>query len=72
MRASAVAPESVFASLDAQRQSGSLAASVSTASVHDQACPSRPGLLERIDSNCSISVGTFEGGVFRPCDPAAA
>jgi len=42
------------------------------ASVRYQACPSRPGLLERIDSNGSIIVGTFEGGVFRPCDPAAA
>ena len=66
VRAEAVAPESVFASFDAQRQSGSLAASVSMASVRYQACPSRPGLLERIDSNGSISIGTFEGGVFRP------
>ena len=72
VRASPVAPESVFASLDAQRQRGSLAASVSMASVRYQACPSRPGLLERIDSNGSIRIGTFEGGVFRPCDPAAA
>jgi hypothetical protein len=67
-----VAPESVFASLDAQRQSGSLAASVSTSSMRYQACPSRPGLLERIDNEGNRTAGTFEGGVFRPCDPAAA
>jgi len=72
VRAVAVAPESVFAALDAQRQSGSLAASVSTASVRYQACPSRPGWLERIDSDGSINVGIFEGGVFQPCDPAPA
>lgn len=72
VRAAAVAPESVFACLDAQRQSGNLAASVSTASVRYQACPSRPGLLERIESDGSISVGSFADGVFRPCDPAAA
>ena len=72
VRAAAVAPESVFAALDAQRQSGSLAASLGTASVRYQACPSRPGWLERIDSDGDIRVGTFEGGVFRTCDPAAA
>jgi hypothetical protein len=65
-------PESVFASLDAQRRSGSLVASVSTASVRYQACANRPGLLERIDSDGSVSAGTFAGGVFRPCEPAAA
>jgi hypothetical protein len=72
VRAAAVDPESVFACLDAQRRSGSLAASVSTASVRYQACPSQPGLLERINSAGSISTGTFAGGVFRPCNPAAA
>ena len=72
VRAAAVAPESVFAGLDAQRQSGSLAASVSTAPVRYQACPSRPGLLERIESDGSRSTGSFEGGVFRPYDAAAA
>jgi len=72
VRAAAVDPESVFAGRDAQRRSGSLAASVTTATVRYQACPSQPGLLERIDSDGSISVGTLAGGVFRPCDPAAA
>jgi hypothetical protein len=72
VQAAAVAPESVFASLDAQRQSGSLAASVSTSSMRYQACPSRPGLLERIDNEGNRTAGTFEGGVFRPCDLAAA
>lgn len=57
VRAAAVAPESVFAALDAQRQIGSLAASVSTASERYQACPSRPGLLERIDNEGNRTAG---------------
>lgn len=72
VRAAPVAPESVFASLDAQRQSGGLTASVSTASVRYQSCPERPGLLERIDNDGNRTAGTFEGGMFRPCDRAAA
>ena len=72
VRAAAVAPESVFASLDAQRLSGSLAASVSTASVRYQACPSRLGLLERIDNEGNRTAGTFAEGLFQPCDAAAA
>ena len=57
VRAAAVAPESVFAAIDAQRQNGSLAASVSTASERYQACPSRPGLLERIDNEGNRTAG---------------
>jgi len=72
VRAAAVAPESVFASLDAQRPSGSLAASVSTGPWRYQACPHRPGLLERIDNDGNRTAGTFADGVFQPCDAAAA
>jgi hypothetical protein len=72
LRVAAVAPENVFASLEAQRRSGTLAAGVSTAAVRYQACPSRPGLLERIDSDGHRSVGTFADGVFHPSDAGAA
>ena len=72
VRAAAVAPESVFASLDAQRSSGALAASVSTRPCRYQACPDRPGLLERIDHEGKRTAGTFTNGVFQPCDAAAA
>ena len=72
VRAAAVAPESVFASLEAQRQNGNLAASVSTASVRYQVCPSRPGLLEQIDRDGHRTVGCLADGVFRPWAPAAA
>ena len=53
------------------RQSGSLAASVSTAQDRYQASSSHPGLLERISSDGLRTIGTFEDGVFRPCDPLA-
>ena len=72
VRAAAVAPESVFASLDAQRPSGTLAASVSTGPWRYQACPDRPGLLERIDNEGNRTAGTFADGLFQPCDAAAA
>lgn len=72
VRAAAVAPESVFASLDAQRPSGTLAASVCTGPWRYQACPDRPGLLERIDNEGNRTAGTFADGLFQPCDAAAA
>jgi hypothetical protein len=47
LRPAAVAPESVFTSLDTQRRSGRLAASLSRGSLSCQACPKRFGLLEK-------------------------
>lgn len=68
VRAVAVDPERVFASLEQARVDGTLAASVSTATVRYQASSARPGLLDQISSDGSHSVGTFVDGVFRPCD----
>jgi hypothetical protein len=62
----------VFASLDVQRSRGILAPSVSTGSWRYQACPDRPGLLERIDKEGNRTAGTFANGVFQPCDAATA
>lgn len=72
VREAAVTPESVFAPLEAQRQNDNLAASVSTASLSYQVCPSRPGLLEQIDRDGHRTVGCLADGVFRPWAPAAA
>jgi hypothetical protein len=49
-----------------------LAASVSTDPWRYQACPDRPGLLERIDNEGNRTAGTFTNGVFQPCDAATA
>jgi hypothetical protein len=43
-----VAPGQVFAALDADRESGTLAQSVSTVAFRYQACISQPGHLEQI------------------------
>jgi ParD-like antitoxin of type II bacterial toxin-antitoxin system len=71
LRVAAVDPGSVFDTMEQARQKGSLAGSVTTAQDRYQASVSHPGLLERISSDGIRSVGTFEDGVFRPCDPSA-
>lgn len=71
VRAAAVDPETVFASLEKARDNGTLAASVTTAQDRYQASVSHLGLLERISSDGSKTIGMFEDGVFRPCDPLA-
>jgi hypothetical protein len=67
VRVAAVDPGSVFDTMEQARRNGSLAVSVSTAQDRYQASVSHPGLLERISSDGSRSVGTFVDGVFRPC-----
>ena len=71
VRAAAVDPGAVFATLEHARQNGSLAASVTTARDRYQASVSHPGLLERISGDGRQTVGRFENGVFRPCDSLA-
>ena len=63
-----VIPEQVFAALEADRSSGVLANSVSSAPVRYQACSSRPGYLERLDKDGSRSVGRFANGEFLACE----
>ena len=63
-----VIPEQVFAALEADRSSGVLANSVSSALVRYQACSSRPGYLERLDRDGSRSVGRFANGEFLACE----
>ena len=66
--APAVIPQQVFAALEADRSSGVLADSVSSAPVRYQACSSRPGYLERLDRDGSRSVGRFAHGEFLACE----
>ena len=66
--APSVIPEQVFAALEAERSSGVLANSVSSAPVRYQACSSRPGYLERLDKDGSRSVGRFANGEFLACE----
>lgn len=66
--APSVIPQQVFAALEADRSSGVLANSVSSAPVRYQACSSRPGYLERLDKDGSRSVGRFANGEFLACE----
>jgi len=63
-----VRPEAVFAAVEADRASGTLAEKVSTAAIRYQASRAHPGYLERIDHTGTRTLGTFHGGVFTPCD----
>ena len=66
--APSVISQQVFAALEADRSSGVLANSVSSAPVRYQACSSRPGYLERLDRDGSRSVGRFANGEFLACE----
>jgi len=71
IRVVAVDPAAVFDTMEHARENGTLAASVSTARDRYQASASHPGLLERISSDGLRTIGTFEDGLFRPCDVLA-
>ncbi len=61
-----VNPDQVFAALERDRESGTLAASIPTASVRYQTSASHPGYLEQINADGQITVGQFSNGVFTP------
>lgn len=61
-----VDPDEVFASLERDRASGSLASSVTSSSVRYQASINHPGQLEQISADGQIVVGQFSDGVFTP------
>lgn len=62
-------PQAVFAALEADRLSGALTGRVTTTAERYQACPSRPGLLERLGPDGSRCIGRFQDGVFHPIEP---
>ena len=58
-------PESVFNSLEYERDAGTLRAGFSGASsVRYQASVNQPGLLEQIHSDGNVRIGRFSNGVF--------
>ena len=64
-----VNPESVFAALDADRESGELASAIAEQSpIRYQASKTSPGLLERVGSGGDVVRGQFVNGDFIPSD----
>lgn len=61
-----VPSEQVFAAVDAARTSGTLAQSVSAASIRYQASETHPGCLEQIAADGTRRLGQFRQGVFEP------
>jgi len=62
--APAVEPDAVFGALERDRNSGALQTFVATPRVRYQACREHPGLLERIDADGHVAIGSFRDGVF--------
>jgi hypothetical protein len=65
-----VPPEQVFAAVDADRASGSLANAVTTAPLRYQSATCAPGQLEQIAADGTRVVGCFRDGVFTPANAA--
>lgn len=59
-------PDEVFQALEADRASGKLSATVTSANVIYEASRSHPGLLDRIGEDGERTTGSFENGEFRP------
>ncbi len=68
IQAQPVAPDAVFAAVEADRRSGMLSKKATTAAIRYQASRTHPGYLERIDTNGTRTLGTFHDGVFTPCE----
>jgi hypothetical protein len=67
VKSTAIDPDSVFAALDADRESGDLVSAIAEQSpIRYQASKSNPGLLEQIDSTGKTVVGQFLNGEFIP------
>jgi hypothetical protein len=58
--------EDVFATLDANRDDGSLSHTVTSAKTIYQVSDQHPGYLEQIEPEGNVIVGQFERGKFRP------
>ena len=69
IKSTAVNPESVFAALDTNRESGELATAITGQSpIRYQASRNNPGLLEQIDQAGKTVIGQFLDGKFVPAD----
>ena len=61
---SPVDPDSVFQSLEDDRNAGVLSSTVSSSAVRYQASTKHSGYLEKIDPDGKITTGQFENGAF--------
>jgi len=61
-------PDDVFNLLEAQRQQGILAQTVTGSAFKYQSSLTQPGYLERIEQNGNFLVGQFENGEFVPAE----
>lgn len=59
---------SVFSRLAQQRDTGTLAANVTSARMRYEASNTRPGMLDQIDENGHITTGQFDNGKFIPLE----
>ena len=66
MNAKPVDVAGVFSRLAQQRDTGTLAANITTARMRYEASLSHPGLLDQIDENGHITTGQFDNGKFIP------
>tara|TARA_R110002073_G_scaffold110035_8_gene246091 strand:- start:3470 stop:3883 length:414 start_codon:yes stop_codon:yes gene_type:complete len=63
--ASPVNPTDIFANLEAKRDSGELAQSITSTKVRFKASEEYPGMLERIEAKGKVNVGSFKNGIFK-------
>lgn len=67
VKSTGIDPEAVFASLDADRDSGALASAIAEQSpIRYQASRTNPGVLEQIDPAGNVQLGQFINGEFVP------
>ncbi|WP_043320043.1 hypothetical protein [Microbulbifer sp. HZ11] len=62
----AINPDSVFSAVESARNSGDLSNLVSKAAVRYQSSVTRPGCIERIDTEGKKTIGSFHDGKFIP------
>jgi hypothetical protein len=56
----------LFGELEEDRQSGALAQGITQSAVNYQASAAYPGLLEQIDHDGKVVIGSFQNGAFKP------
>ncbi|MBL4623209.1 MAG: hypothetical protein JKY89_12510 [Immundisolibacteraceae bacterium] len=63
--------DQLFEQIEQQRQQGTATHPIAAGTVAYQRSDSHPGMLEQVQSNGDLIVGSFENGEFKPADPAA-
>lgn len=65
VEAEPVNPVDIFNKLELKRNSGELAKVITSTSFRYKASNDYPGMLERVDDQGNIKVGTFKNGMFK-------